>query len=125
MPNKYLVLVSGHKDSLGYDFMKNVISLAAKGAVLQEGKVPMMRFPHTAWMTFETDELMENTPGFQYQIIHEHFTREQLDAMEWKDLKTQIKKATGKTGRDRQVLTSYYLKVIAGEDPGEAPEGEE
>jgi len=125
MSNKYLVLVTGHKDSIGYDFMQNVVDLANKGAVLQKDKVPMLRFPHTAWFVYETDELMENSPGFQYQIIHEHYTKEQLDAMDWKDLKAQIKKATGKTGRDRQVLTAYYLKVIAGEDPGEEPEGEE
>lgn len=116
MSNKYLVYVTG-ADSIGYSFMKNVIEMASKGAILQEGKVPSMRFPHSAFMEFETDELMQDNPGFRFQIIHEHFTKEQLDEMEWEDLKKLIKKATGKTGRDRQLLSNYYLKVIAGEEP--------
>jgi hypothetical protein len=116
MSNKYIVYVTG-LDSIGYSFMQNVVEMSGKGAVLQEGKVPCLRFPHSAFMTLETDELMEDKPGFRFQIIHEHFTKEQLDEMEWEDLKKLIKKATGKTGRDRTLLTNYYLKVIAGEEP--------
>jgi uncharacterized protein YbcV (DUF1398 family) len=114
MANKYIVLVTGTKDSLGFDFMKNVVSLANKGAVLQEGKVPFMRFPHQAFMYFETDELMENTPGFQYQIIQEIFTKEQLDEMDWETFKRVLKKV-GIGGRTRDVMTTKYLKLLAGE----------
>jgi hypothetical protein len=116
MSNKYLVYITG-TDSIGYSFMQNVIEMASKGAILQEGKIPCMRFPHSAYMILNTHELMESKPGFRFQIIHEHFTKEQLDDMEWEDLKKLIKKATGKTGRDRQLLTNYYLKVIVGEEP--------
>ena len=111
MSNKYLVLVSGHKDSLGYDFMKNVIHLASKGAVLQDGKVPKLNFPHTAWMTFETDELMVNKPGFQFQIMQEIFTKDQLDDMDWDTLKATVKKKYGISGRDRNLLVTQYLKA--------------
>lgn len=114
--NHYIVYVTG-SDAIGYSFMKNVTELAGKGASLQEGKIPCMRFPHSAFMTYKTDELMEDSPGFRYQIIHEQYTKEQLDEMEWEDLKKLIKKATGKTGRDRQLLSNYYLKVMSGEEP--------
>lgn len=114
--NKYICYVTG-ADSIGYSFMKNVIELAQKGAVLQEGKVPCMRFPHSAFLVLHTEELMEDKPGFRYQIIHEQYTKEQLDEMEWEDLKKLIKKSTGKTGRDRSLLTNYYLKVMSGEEP--------
>lgn len=112
MSNKYIVLVTGTKDSLGFDFMKNVVALANKGAVLQEGKVPFMRFPHQAFMYFETEELMENTPGFQFQRIQELYTKEQLDEMEWDLLKMVVKRDTGLTGRNRDLLTKQYLKSV-------------
>ena len=112
MSNKYIVLVTGTKDSLGFDFMRNVVALANKGAVLQEGKVPFMRFPHQAFMYFETEELMENTPGLQFQRIQELYTKEQLDEMEWDLLKMVVKRDTGLTGRNRDLLTKQYLKSI-------------
>lgn len=114
--NRYIVYITG-SDTLGYGFIKNVVALANKGAVLQEDKVPNMRFPHSAFMFLQTEELMQDSPGIRYQIIHEQFTKEQLDDMEWEDLKKLIKKSTGKTGRDRQILTNYYLKVMSGEEP--------
>lgn len=114
--NKYICYVTG-SDAIGYSFIKNVVELASKGATLQAGKIPCLRFPHSAFMVYNTEELMEDKPGFRYQIIHEQYTKEQLDEMEWEDLKKLIKKATGKTGRDRNLLTNYYLKVMAGEEP--------
>jgi len=122
MANKYIVLVTGTKDSLGFDFMKNVVSLANKGAVLQEGKVPFMRFPHQAFMYFETDELMENTPGFQFQRIQELYTKEQLDAMEWEDFRMVLKRGFSITGRNRQQMTREYLKAAGQEASEEALE---
>jgi len=116
MANKYIVLVTGTKDSLGFDFMKNVVALANKGAVLQEGKVPFMRFPHQAFMYFETDEIMENTPGFQYQIIQEIFTKEQLDEMDWDTFKREVKKPPFLiTGRNRDLMVRQYLKAAGQE----------
>jgi len=122
MANKYIVLVTGTKDSLGFDFMKNVVSLANKGAVLQEGKVPFMRFPHQAFIYFETDELMENTPGFQFQRIQELYTKEQLDAMEWEDFRMVLKRGFSITGRNRQQMTREYLKAAGQEASEEALE---
>lgn len=122
MSNKYLVLVTGTKDSLGFDFMKNVVALANKGAVLQEGKVPFMRFPHQAFMYFETDELMENTPGFQFQRIQELYTKDQLDAMSWDDFKHVLKRDVNVTGRNRDLMTRQYLKAVGQESSEDSDE---
>lgn len=115
MSNKYIVLVTGTKDSLGFDFMKNVVALANKGAVLQEGKVPFMRFPFQAFMYYETDELMENTPGFQFQRIQELYTKEQLDAMSWDEFKHVLKRDFNITGRNRELMVRQYLKAVGQE----------
>ena len=114
MSNKYIVLVTGTKDSLGFDFMRNVVALANKGAVLQEGKVPFMRFPFQAFMYYETDELMENTPGFQFQRIQEIYTKEQLDAMSWDEFKHVLKRDFNITGRNRDLMVRQYLKAVEG-----------
>lgn len=122
MSNKYLVLVTGTKDSLGFDFMKNIVALANKGAVLQEGKVPFMRFPHQAFMYLETDELMENTPGFQFQRIQEVYTKEQLDAMSWEDFKHALKRDFNITGRNRELMVRQYLKAVGQESSEDSEE---
>lgn len=108
--NEYKVLVTG-SDGIGYNFIKNVVDLANKGATLQEGKVPTMRFPFSAWMYLKTDELMESKPGFQFQIMQEIFTKEQLDDMDWDTLKATVKKKYGISGRDRNLLVTQYLKA--------------
>lgn len=113
--NKYLVYVTG-SDSIGYSFMKNIIELASKGAVLQEDKVPTMRFPYSAFMYFETEELMKDKPGFKFQIIQEVFTKEQLEAMTWEEFKRVCKKQYGLTGRDRNLLMTQYLKAAGMEE---------
>ena len=122
MSNKYIVLVTGTKDSLGFDFMKNVVALANKGAVLQEGKVPFMRFPHQAFMYFETEELMENTPGFQFQRIQELYTKEQLDAMSWDEFKHVLKRDVNVTGRNRDLMVRQYLKAVGQESSEDSEE---
>ena len=108
--NEYKVLVTG-SDSIGYSFMKNIIELANKGAVLEEGKVPALRFPHSAWMYLNTEELMVNKPGFQFQVMQENFTKEQLDDLEWSEFKAVVKKKHGISGRDRTLMTNQYLKA--------------
>ena len=108
--NEYKVLVTG-SDSIGYSFMKNVVELANMGAVIEDNKVPALRFPHSCWMYLQTKELMENKPGFQFQIMQEIFTKEQLDDMDWAEFKTVVKKKYGITGRDRTLLTNQYLKA--------------
>lgn len=113
--NQYICYVTGN-DVIGYTFMKNVVELANKGATLQEGKVPSLRFPHSAFMVLNTEELMESKPGVRYQIVVEKLTKEQLDELEWPEFKALVKKATGQTGRDRQLLTNQYLKAAFGGD---------
>jgi len=108
--NEYKVLVTGN-DSLGYSFIKNIVDLANKGAVLEDNKVPGLRFPHQAWMYLKTTELMENKPGFQFQVMQELFTKEQLDDMEWAEFKAVLKKKYSIGGRDRTVMTQQYLKA--------------
>lgn len=109
--NEYLVLVTGN-DGIGYTFIKNVIELANMGAILEEGKVPTMRFPFSAWMYLKTDELMESKPGFQFQVMQENFTREQLDDMEWSEFKAVLKRKFGIGGRNREQMTREYLKAV-------------
>ncbi len=108
--NQYLVFVKGN-DSIGFNFLKNVVEMANKGAKLQEGKVPTMRFPYSAWMTLETKEIMEDKPGIRFQIIVEKFTKEQLDEMEWEDFKRVLKRQYGLGGRNRDQMTKQYLKA--------------
>lgn len=110
MSNEYKVLVTGN-DGIGYNFIKNVIELANMGAILEGGKVPTMRFPFSAWMYLKTDEIMESKPGFQFQVMQENFTKEQLDDMDWDTLKATVKKKYGISGRDRNLLVTQYLKA--------------
>lgn len=106
--NKYLCYVTG-SDTLGYSFMQNVVKLAQKGAVLQDKKVPVMRFPQSAWMTLTTEEIMEDSPGFRFQIVQEKLSKEELEEMEWDNLRAVCKKR-GITGRDRQQLIRQYFE---------------
>lgn len=108
--NEYKVLVTG-SDSIGYSFMKNVVELANMGAVIEDNKVPALRFPHSCWMYLQTDELMVNKPGFQFQIMQEIFTKDQLDDMDWSEFKAVVKKKHGISGRDRTLMTNQYLKA--------------
>lgn len=109
--NEYKVLVTGN-DSIGYNFMKNVVELASMGATLEEGKVPTMRFPFSAWMYLKTDKLMESKPGFQFQVMQENFTKEQLDDMDWPEFKAVLKRKFGIGGRNREQMTREYLKAV-------------
>ena len=108
--NEYKVLVTGN-DAIGYAFIKNIIELANLGATLEDGKVPCLRFPFSAWMYLKTDELMENKPGFQFQILQEVFTKEQLDELDWPDFKHTLKRKYGIGGRNREQMTREYLKA--------------
>ncbi len=109
--NRYLVFVTG-ADSIGYSFLKNVTEVASKGGTLLDGKVPTMRFPYSAWMYVESEELLKDKPGFKYQIIAENFTKEQLDEMTWEEVKKAVKARFGITGRDREQLIRQYLSKV-------------
>jgi hypothetical protein len=119
--NNYLCYITG-QDGIGYSFIKNLVELANKGAKLQEGKVPCMRFPYSAFMELQTEDLMEDKPGFKFQVVQENYTRDQLDALEWSDFKAFVKKKHGIGGRDRAVMTNQYLKTAFGGDDPEVKE---
>lgn len=55
---------------------------------------------------------MEIDPALATNDNNEPWTKEQLDAMEWKDVKI-IFKAAGITGRDRELITRQYLAKSA------------
>ena len=48
-------------------------------------------------------------------ILSAPYTKEELDDMDWEDLKEVCKKQ-GVSGRDRSVIINKYLKVVSGED---------
>lgn len=119
--NKYMVYVTGN-DSIGFSFLKNCTTIANKGAKIMENKVPCMRFPYGAWFLFETEELMENTPGFQFQRIQELYTKEQLDEMSWDDFKHVLKRDFNITGRNRDLMVRQYLKAVGQESSEDSEE---
>lgn len=108
--NRYMLYVTGN-DSLGYGFMKNVVEASNKGAILQEDKVPRLNYPHSCWMYIESKDMLEDSPGFRYQVIQENYTKEQLEDMDWETLKATVKKKYGISGRDRNLLVTQYLKA--------------
>lgn len=108
--NRYMLYVTGN-DSLGYNFMKNVVEASNKGAILQEDKVPRLSYPHSCWMYVESKDMLEDSPGFRYQVIQENYTKEQLDELEWSEFKAVVKKKHGISGRDRTLMTNQYLKA--------------
>jgi hypothetical protein len=55
MSNKYHLHVTG-KDSLGLNFIENLIEMANLGATLKEGTIPNMRFPHSVSLVLEAEQ---------------------------------------------------------------------
>lgn len=105
--NRYICYVTG-ADSIGYSFMKNVIELAQKGAVLQEGKVPCMRFPHSAFLVLHTEDLMEDKPGFRFQIVDIQYTKEYLESFPIEEMRSLVAEK-GIKGRDKNKMIKQYL----------------
>lgn len=119
--NKYICYVTG-ADSIGYSFMKNVIELAQKGAVLQEGKVPCMRFPHSAFLILHTEELMEDKPGFRFQTVDINYTKEYLESLPIEEMRPLVAEK-GIKGRDKAKMIKQYLaacETSKNEDSAEA-----
>lgn len=107
--NKYEIQL-GPVDVLGIKWIENLIRFIKMGAEVKEGHTPKAKFPHHAWLTIETSELLRNEPGVQVFMIDEVYTREQLDAMEFPELREAVK-SRGVKGRDRQLMTRQYLKA--------------
>jgi len=121
------------KDHIGMNFLENVIELANKGATQKEGTIPMMRFPFNAKMVIETEDEPEASPhmrvfnmsegareisiikpeaatGFSFDLgTKTKMTKEDIDALEWKEFKDACK-AAGFGGRDRAQMTKKLLE---------------
>lgn len=107
--NKYEIQL-GPVDVLGIKWLENLIRFIKMGAEVKEGHTPKAKFPHHAWLTIETSELLRNEPGVQVFKIDEVYTREQLDAMEFLEFREAVKSRNVR-GRDRQVMVVQYLKA--------------
>ncbi len=110
---KYQVIV-GSSHPFGLDFIENLVSLTSQGAVLDKNAFNShnANFPARAYMILESETVRENTATIRYVLIEGAYTREQLDAMKWDDLKN-VCKAVGITGRDRELITNSYLEAVS------------
>lgn len=120
-------------NSLGFGWLEQIVELANQGAVLKDGVMQMLKFPHTCWMEIESD--VEPTPNPFVRVFREdksevlavkeveevnsfsmdidtsvRKTKEELDALEWDEFKALLK-ANGIGGRDRNKMTNQYLAV--------------
>jgi len=111
--NKYEIQL-GPVDVLGIKWLDNLIRFIKMGAEVKEGHTPKAKFPHHAWLTLETSELLRNEPGVQVFKIDEVYTREQLDAMEFPAFRDAVKSRQVR-GRDRAIMTRQYL-AATGQD---------
>ena len=111
--NKYEIQL-GPVDVLGIKWLENLIRFIKMGAEVKEGHTPKAKFPHHAWLTIETSELLRDEPGVQVFKIDEVYTREQLDAMEWDEFRDAVKSRQIK-GRQRDLMTRQYL-AATGQD---------
>ena len=107
--NKYEIQL-GPVDVLGIKWLENLIRFIKMGAEVKEGHTPKAKFPHHAWLTIETSELLRDEPGVQVFMIDEVYTREQLDAMEFPAFRDAVKSRQIR-GRDRAIMTRQYLKA--------------
>lgn len=111
--NKYEIQL-GPVDVLGIKWIENLIRFIKMGAEVKEGHTPKAKFPHHAWLTIETSELLRDEPGVQVFKIDEVYTREQLDAMEFPAFRDAVKSRQIR-GRDRAIMTRQYL-AATGQD---------
>lgn len=120
-------------NSLGMGWLETIVALANQGAVVKEGVMPMMRFPHTCYMEIESEEDPIATPfvrvfredksevfivkegadevvgGFSMDVdTSVKRTKEELDALEWNTFK-EVCKTVGVKGRDRNLMSAQYL----------------
>lgn len=105
--NRYMLYVTGN-DSLGYNFMKNIVEASNRGAILQEDKVPRLSYPHSCWMYIESKDMLEDSPGFRYQVIQENYTKEQLEDMPIEDIRPILARR-GIKGRAKDKMIRQYL----------------
>jgi len=106
--NKYEIQLTS-LDRLGVGFVEDVIKLTKQGAEVKEGTAIVCSFPHKAWFTLETEELLETKPGMKVFPVSITYTRPQLEAMEWDEFRAAVNKV-GVRGRHRDTMTVQYLK---------------
>lgn len=121
----------GSKDHIGMNFVENIIDLASKGAYQKEGTLPRMVWPFKVVMMIESEETpapsahirvfdvednckeifslndSEQPTGFSFDMDSK-LTKDQIDALEWKEFKDVCKKV-GITGRDRNQMTKKFI----------------
>lgn len=128
--NKYEIQLTS-LDRLGVGFVEDVIKLTKQGAEVKDGTTIVASFPHKAWFTLETEELLETKPGMRVFPISVIYTRPQLDDMDWDTFRSVVNKV-GVRGRHRDTMTVQYLrdtgqdwKTIPGSDKSVAQSTEE
>ncbi|MDF5713558.1 MAG: hypothetical protein PUP93_06635 [Rhizonema sp. NSF051] len=108
--NRYEIFITGN-DILGFDFINKIVKYANMGAVISDKEIPRVKnFPQTVRMYLETTDALKEEPGVRLAAYREvvPYTKEELDAMSWDELKAAAK-LVGLTGRDRDKLTREYL----------------
>lgn len=73
---KYHLHITG-SDPLGFNWLENVIEMAALGAKIKEGTMPYMKFPHSVSMVLEADA--PPTPSAVIRVF-EYDTNKELKA---------------------------------------------
>lgn len=132
---KYEIVVTSN-DLIGLSFVKRVMELAQKGAVLKEDRSFSLRFPHRCMMTLETKEKLESSPGvlitdlgavkgkrkdepaqLLVDVVVSEDTGEvlseaELAALSWNDFREAVGKV-GVKGVKRETMVSEYLVATA------------
>jgi hypothetical protein len=101
------------------EFLQRVQEAIIRGARYKEGTyVSLKTLPLMAEMIVEIGEDPQNEwkdkgphiwaiPFPKTQLV---YSKEQLEALDWEVFKKLVKDTTGESGRDRNLLTSKYLK---------------
>lgn len=108
--NKYKLIVTG-TDFSGVTFLEKVVELTLEGAVLDKKSPINNHFPYICSMIIETEDRLENSSGVDVIPLWEDWTKEQLESLDWDDLKA-VCKTRGITGRDRAQLIKKFLEVV-------------
>ena len=112
--NEYEIQL-GPVDPLGLKWIENLIRFIKMGAEVKKDSMVKVSFPHYAWLTISTDEVLKSEPGVQVHRVNETFTKEQLEEMTWQEFRAQCE-YKGVRGRDRSVMLRSYL-LATGQDP--------
>lgn len=96
-------------------FTETIIELASKGAKLKPNSYVFVKhYPLHCEMEIyvEADAQLESTPLVTAIPVPVAYTKEELEAMEWEELK-DVCKTVGITGRSRDKLEKEYLDAMS------------